>query len=275
VLELDHQRDTVYILRRAAVAATWQGGAVEIDRGGEIPGASPTVAAPRARPGDKLVGWRSRHWPPVGMRQIAGLPIYVGTVDQVERFVEPLTEALLVVADHIYDHCGGKAPRWMRVPKICSGVTRLNLVTAKAKSSRRFEDISELLQVCGEVSEDDARALREWLASDDDAELVAHKPFVDLRAYVFDADAEDPRRFRFYESGLVLAAADGFVIQDQRGIVRKQRSDVLREPLARTAKGWDVFARRAERRNAHADTVASPPSTFSRSGGAIASQIAT
>ena len=249
---------------------------MEIDRS-DISGALPHVAAAasRARPGDKLVGWRSRHWPPAGMRQIAGLPIYVGTAEQVERFVGPLAEALLVAADHIYDHCGGKTPRWMRVPKICSGVTRLNLVTAKAKSSRRFEDVSELVQTCGAVSEDDAHALREWLASDDDAELVAHKPFVDLRAYVFDGDGEDPRRIRFYESGLVLAAADGFVVQDQRGVVRKQRSDVLREPLAHTGKGWDVFARRGKRRNAHAAVVVSPSKTFSRSGGAIASQMAT
>ncbi len=186
------------------------------------------------------------------MQQVAGLPIYVGTSEQVERFVQPLAEALLVAADHIYEHCGGKTPRWMRVPKICTDVTRLNLVTATAKSSRRFESLGELTATCGAVSEDEAHALQEWLRGDEDTELVAHKAFIDLRAYVFDANRQEPQRIRFYESGLVMTPASDFVIQDQRKVVRKQRKDMFREPLATTAKGWDVFARRGARRNAHA-----------------------
>ena len=212
------------------------------------------------------------------MRQIAELPIYVGSSEQVERFVQPLAEALLVAADHIYDHCGGKTPRWMRVPKICADVVRLNIVTATAKASKRFEDMAQLTAVCGDVDEAEARALRDWLDTDDEAELVAHKPFIDLRAYVFSAKDEEPQRIRFYESGLVIAAAEDFIVQDQRNVVRKQRSDMLREPLARTAKGWDVFARLGKRRNAQTVSDASAGSlsrSMPPSGAATASHRAT
>jgi len=77
---------------------------------------------------------------------------------------------------------------------------------------------------------------------------VAHKPFVDMRAYVFTRDETRPKRFRFHASGLVLAPAEAqeIVVQDHRETIRSKRSDAFSGPMAQSSRGW-TFSRREGR----------------------------
>ncbi len=201
-------------------------------------------------PGERLAQWRDAHWPPAKLRQYGELPIYIGDPDTVTEFAETLADAMMVAADHIYDACRGRVPRWMQVPKIHFGVERLNVLKAPAKASKRFTTATELLAKCGEFPAADLARVEAWLRSHERAVVVAHKPFIDLRAYVFAKGREEPERVRFYESGLVIATAEGFTMQDHRTTQRRKRKDALTEPLAVNGRGWSVFGKIAPEKEA-------------------------
>lgn len=194
------------------------------------------------KPGDKLLHWKFQNWPPAGMKQVNGLPIYIGEHHDVENFALSLGEVMSSVSDHVHDDCRGKTPRWMQVPKVIFGVERINLVQATAKASKRFTSLDELFKRCGGVTQQDAARLERWVSDHPLAELITHKEFTDLRAYVFSAEHK-PQRLRFYESGLVLAprAGNEVLVQDHRAVVRAKRSDGYAAPIARTSNGWAVF----------------------------------
>lgn len=192
-------------------------------------------------PGERLERWRDANWPPKALRQFGELPIYFGDHDSVTAFAETLGEALLGAADHIYDKCGGRAPRWMRVPKIVFGVERMNVAQSTAKASKRFSTLTALAAKCGQFPDAEVAKITQWLDSAEGAEVVAHKPFIDLRAYLFIKGKTEPERVRFYESGLVVAVEQGFAVQDHRQIVRRRRRDTLSDPLAKNDAGWAVF----------------------------------
>lgn len=201
------------------------------------------MAQSAGSPGDRLLNWKLAHWPPKGMKKCGELPIYIGDHEAVTAFALSLGEVMAVVSDHIFDECRGKTPRWMAVPKVVFGVERLNLAKAPAKASRRFTELSDLVKRCGSFSDEDKRKLEDWFQRNPQGELVAHKPFVDMRAYVFTRGEARPKRLRFYESGLVLAPAEGLelIVQDHRGTIRSKRSDAFSAPMARSSRGWDVF----------------------------------
>jgi len=194
-------------------------------------------------PGQRLARWRAEHWPPKGLTQYGELPIYYGDHDAVAAFGETLAEAMLAAAPHIYDECRGATPRWMHVPKLFHDVERVNLAQAVAKASRRFGAVTALVAKCGAFGDAEVERLGVWLAGGESRELVAHRPFVDLRAYIFCRGQSRPARTRYYESGLVLAVREGFLIQDHRAAVRRQRADASASPLATNAAGWVVFGR--------------------------------
>jgi hypothetical protein len=196
-----------------------------------------------ALPGKRLEEWRSKFWPPVGMRQVDQLPIYVGERDDVAAYAETLSEALLSAADHIYDKCRGKPPRWMKIPKVHMDVERMNITTAQAKASKKFTDLDDLTRRCGTFDGATLSLAREWLANHRRAYLVAHRPFNDLRAYLFWESRGEPERVRFYESGLVISPAEAFLIQDQRAVQRRKRRDTLRESFGISDANWTVFGR--------------------------------
>lgn len=198
---------------------------------------------PRLTPGERLAQWRSAHWPPAGLQQYDQLPIYVGNHESVAAFAETLADAMMVAAEHIYDTCGGQTPRWMQLPKIRFGVERLNVLKASAKASKRFSTETQLVAKCGAFPAADLARVAAWLSSDERAVVVAHKPFVDLRAYVFTQGKDEPERVRFYESGLIVATTDGFTVQDHRDTLRRKRRDALTEPLAVNERGWSVFGK--------------------------------
>lgn len=201
------------------------------------------MAHSAGRPGDRILQWKLTHWPPKGMRQCGELPIYIGDHGSVTAFSLSLGEVMAAVSDHIFGAGRGKTPRWMAVPKVVFDVERMNLTKAAAKESRRFTELSDLETRCGNFSDEARRKLQGWFQSNPQGELVAHKPFVDMRAYVFTRSEARPKRLRFYESGLVLAPAEGreIVVQDHRETIRSKRSDALSEPLAVSSRGWDVF----------------------------------
>ncbi len=191
----------------------------------------------------RLLQWKLAHWPPKGMKRCGELPIYIGDHEPVTAFALSLGEVMATVSDHIFGECRGKTPRWMAVPKVVFGVERLNLAKAPAKASKRFTELSDLEERCGSFSDEDKRKLECWFQDNPQGELVAHKPFVDMRAYVFTRGEVRPKRLRFFESGLVLAPADGLeiVVQDHRETIRSKRSDAFSEPIAVSSRGWDVF----------------------------------
>lgn len=191
-----------------------------------------------------LFSWKAAHWPPKGMRKIDALPIYVGDHKAVTAFAESLCGVMALVSEHVVGTGNGKIPRWMAVPKIEYLVERLNIVTSTAKASLRFGSLIELEAGCGPIDDEGKERLLEWFSNHEGGEVVAHKAFIDLRAYVFCKDQPDPRRHRFYQSGLVVAAPPGgeILIQDNRHVVRAKRRDSRVDPLAVTTEGWDVYA---------------------------------
>lgn len=193
--------------------------------------------------GRVLDGWRLKHWPPKSMRQCGDLPIYIGDHACVTAFAETLREAMASASDHVMDNCSGKVPRWLCVPKIVFNAERVNLVRATAKASESFDSIDSLPKRCGKFNARDVDALTQWLEAHPGEQLVAHKPFPDLRAYVFVTGEARAERVRYYRSGLVVSRSGGgdVVVQDHRRAIRTQRSDALKTSLAKSDSGWEVF----------------------------------
>jgi hypothetical protein len=191
-----------------------------------------------------LAAWREANWPPQGMRPLAhGEPVYQGTHAQLTKLSHSLREVMLKLESHIQDECGGRVPRWMSIPKLIFHVERINLVQTKAKASRRFADLTRLQAACGNFPPAKRAALAEWFDAHPGDELVAHRPFNDLRALIH-VRGEPARRVRFHESGLVLAPPpdqDMVLVQDHRKVERQRRRDALADPLAVSSLGYTVF----------------------------------
>lgn len=194
----------------------------------------------------QLAEWRVKNWPPAELRQYVDkdgirLPIYYGKHDIVASFGEKLADIMQLMSTHVMDECRGRVPKWMTIPKLHFGVVRLNITTSTAKASRRFYDTDSLVAKCGTFTKKETKAMDAWLQEQAGAVLVAHRSFIDLRSYVFKKTDDKPARERFYECGLVLAVEDGFIIQDNRGVVRSKRSDAYNSPIASSDR-WRVFA---------------------------------
>lgn len=65
--------------------------------------------------------------------------------------------------------------------------------------------------------------------------LVAHREFIDLRAYVFCRNPKgellEPERIRFYRTGLVIQTLADFKVVDSRQTPRKKRNDAYKMRL--------------------------------------------
>nr|QOQ33435.1 hypothetical protein [Pseudomonas syringae pv. actinidiae] len=199
---------------------------------------------PLRTPKEQLLAWRAVNWPPKGMRKLGGLPIYIGEHEAVSALSDSLGSVMAKLSEHISDTGNARTPRWMAVPKIEYLVERLNIVETSAKASRRFESVQDIEARCGHLLGDGAEVLQQWFSSSGEgAEVVAHKAFTDLRAYVFCKSETSPKRHRFYESGLIIAPIPDteLLIQDNRGIVRSKRSDRLKNPVATSSGGWEIY----------------------------------
>lgn len=194
-------------------------------------------------PEELLTEWRASYWPPKGMRKLGELPIYIGEHEAVTALSASLGAVMALLSEHVINAQHNRAPRWMAIPKIEFLVARVNIVATTAKASRRFDSITKLEACCGALSVSGAARVREWFGEHVDGEVVAHKPFVDLRAYVFQAHGEAPKRYRFYQSGLVVSAPLGqeVLVQDNRRMVRAKRSDRLVDPMAVSSENWEIY----------------------------------
>ncbi len=193
--------------------------------------------------GGLLTSWREAHWPPTGMKKLVpGLEIYQGTHEQLTTLSHSLSEVMLTLESHIQDVCGGRVPRWMAIPKLVFHAERVNLVEKPAKASKRFSDMVHLLATCGKFPAEDSDRLVKWFATHPGQELVGHRLFRDLRAFVHSPGAPG-RRLRFCESGLAVAPTPGadLILQDHRTVIRGTRSDAFSIPLAISKVGWRIF----------------------------------
>jgi hypothetical protein len=190
---------------------------------------------------DLLINWKANNWPPENLRQQGDLPIFSGGHAAVSEFGQSLADIMALLSEHVYDNCRGRVPRWMSIPKIFFSVERINLVTATAKDSRRFTSVDSLFAECGKFSDVDKEKLTLALQANPERVLVAHKSFVDMRAYIYVKGERSPKRVHFYESGLVVAVTEKFIFQDHRKAVRVQRNDAYANLIAGNSRGWEVF----------------------------------
>lgn len=210
-----------------------------------------------------IADFRHTHWPPEYLDQIRDMPIYRGDVDEVARYhAEWLPYFQRAYAFYPDAHVGKDAlplPSTLGLPVFVDQVQRLHLARTYAKESKSFGAVGTLLDRCGAYSDAEIQAMHAWFAAHPDGMLVAHRAFIDLRAYVFRVDAktgEDllPERVRFYRTGLVLTTRKDFDILDSREKPRKQRSDAYRDPLGYNGT-WTVFGREAH----HVDELEPAP----------------
>ncbi|MEC7119262.1 MAG: hypothetical protein VXW65_05085 [Pseudomonadota bacterium] len=200
-----------------------------------------------------IADFRHNHWPPEYLSQIRDMPIYRGDADEVARYRaewQPYFERAYTFYPDA--HVGKDAlplPSTLGLPVFVDQVQRLHLARTYAKESKSFGAIGTLIDRCGTYTEKEIQAMQDWFDANPDGMLVAHRAFIDLRAYVFRVDAktgEDllPERVRFYRTGLVLTTLKDFDILDSREKPRKQRSDAYQDPLGYNGT-WTVFGREA------------------------------
>lgn len=119
---------------------------------------------------------------------------------------------------------------------------RVNLTQTIAKASKQFSDTDQLVKRCGQFDENTLQLINAKLLENPFLSIVAHRPFHDVRAYVFSSNSE-PERLHFMQCGLVLACAypDDLLIQDQRNIYRKRRKDAYGDSLGTSHTGWSIY----------------------------------
>ncbi|MBJ7435881.1 MAG: hypothetical protein JHC54_09080 [Acinetobacter sp.] len=191
---------------------------------------------------------RQNIWPPQNLANVEGLPIYYGTKAEVEDYYlqwtglieraqdlfQPFMEEEVLDAIHLPSH--------LNLPLFYFHVDRIRINKTRAKESKSFRGIASLIEKCGQFEPEQVQAMRAWLDSDDNAALVAHREFIDLRTYVFQHGQSEYTRTRFYVNGIVLSTEAHFELVDARDKPRKQRSDSYNAPLADN-NTWKVYGK--------------------------------
>lgn len=191
---------------------------------------------------------RQNIWPPQNLANVEGLPIYYGTKVEVEDYYrqwtglieraqdlfQPFMEDEVLDAIHLPSH--------LNLPLFYFHVDRIRINKTRAKESKSFRGIASLIEKCGQFEPEQIQAMRAWLDSDDNAALVAHREFIDLRTYVFQHGQSEYTRTRFYVNGIVLSTEAHFELVDARDKPRKQRSDSYNDPLADN-NTWKVYGK--------------------------------
>lgn len=191
---------------------------------------------------------RQNIWPPQNLANVEGLPIYYGTKAEVEDYYrqwtglieraqdlfQPFMEEEVLDAIHLPSH--------LNLPLFYFHVDRIRINKTRAKESKSFRGIASLIEKCGQFEPEQIQAMRAWLDSGDNAALVAHREFIDLRTYVFQHGQSEYTRTRFYVNGIVLSTEAHFELVDARDKPRKQRSDSYNDPLADN-NTWKVYGK--------------------------------
>lgn len=191
---------------------------------------------------------RQNIWPPQNLANVEGLPIYYGTktevkdyyrqwtglIERAQDLFQPFMEDEVLDAIHLPSH--------LNLPQFYFHVDRIRINKTRAKESKSFRGIASLIEKCGQFEPEQIQAMRAWLDSDDNAALVAHREFIDLRTYVFQHGQSEYTRTRFYVNGIVLSTEAHFELVDARDKPRKQRSDSYNDPLADN-NTWKVYGK--------------------------------
>ena len=195
---------------------------------------------------------RQHIFPPQYLEHVEGLPIYYGLQEEVlayyqqwkdlieraQELFQPFMEDELPDAIHLPSH--------LNLPLFFFHVDRIRINKTRAKESKTFRGVASLIERCGQFETDQIFTMQEWLQSDDTAALVAHREFIDLRAYVFCRNPKgellEPERIRFYRTGLVIQTLADFKVVDSRQTPRKKRNDAYKNAIADNGI-WKIFVK--------------------------------
>ena len=189
---------------------------------------------------EDIASFREQQFPPDILRQIRDMPIYEGNLAEVQAYQarwQNLLERAMAFYPAAYlppDHL--PLPASLEIPQFIFNVQRLHLTKTLAKESKSFGSVMALTDKCGDYSAIELERMAAIFDNDDEARLVAHREFIDLRAYVFCRDSKgvmvEPERVRFYRTGLIVHALSDFKIVDSRQTPRKRRNDAYSNPIA-------------------------------------------
>ncbi|WP_413518644.1 hypothetical protein [Psychrobacter glacincola] len=200
---------------------------------------------------EDIASFRDAQFPPDILRQIRDMPIYEGNLAEVQAYQQRWNNlleramAFYPAANLPPDHL--PLPASLEIPQFIYHVQRLHLTKTRAKESKSFGSVGALTDKCGDYSADDIERMTAVFEHDDEARLVAHREFIDLRAYVFCRDNKgemlEPERVRFYRTGLIVHALPDFKIVDSRQTPRKRRNDAYNNPLADNGM-WKIYRKK-------------------------------
>lgn len=200
---------------------------------------------------EDIASFRDEQFPPDILRQVRDMPIYEGNIAEVQAYQQRwhnLLEramAFYPTANLPPDHL--PLPASLEIPQFIYHVQRLHLTKTRAKESKSFGSVGALTDKCGDYSADEIARMSAVFDNDDEARLVAHREFIDLRAYVFCRDSKgemlEPERVRFYRTGLIVHALPDFKIVDSRQTPRKRRNDAYNNPLADNGV-WKIYRKK-------------------------------
>lgn len=197
-----------------------------------------------------IAQFRADFFPPPTLTQIQDLPIYAGNLASVQAYQHDW-QPLLARAKQFYPSAGLPPdylplPASLEIPQFIYHVAKLHLTKTRAKESKNFGAVGALVDKCGAFDEAQVERMTHALAKSADARLVAHREFIDLRAYVFCKNAKgellEPERVRFYRTGLIIHALPDMKLLDSRQTPRKKRNDAYQNPIADNGV-WRVFVK--------------------------------
>lgn len=197
---------------------------------------------------EDIASFRDQQFPPDILRQIRDMPIYEGNLAEVQvyqqRWKNLIERAMAFYPAAYLPPDFLPLPASLEIPQFIYHVQRLHLTKTHAKESKNFGSVGALTDKCGNYTPQELERLAAVFANDDEARLVAHRAFIDLRAYVFCRDNKgemlEPERIRFYRTGLIVHALPDFKIVDSRQTPRKRRNDAYSNPLADNGV-WKIY----------------------------------
>ncbi len=197
---------------------------------------------------EDIASFRDQQFPPDILRQIRDMPIYEGNLAEVQvyqqRWKNLIERAMAFYPSAYLPPDFLPLPASLEIPQFIYHVQRLHLTKTHAKESKNFGSVGALTDKCGNYTPQELERLAAVFANDDEARLVAHREFIDLRAYVFCRDNKgemlEPERIRFYRTGLIVHALPDFKIVDSRQTPRKRRNDAYSNPLADNGV-WKIY----------------------------------
>lgn len=200
---------------------------------------------------EDIARFRNEQFPPDILRQIRDMPIYEGNLAEVQAYQQdwqPLLErAVAFYPDANLPPDYLPLPASLEIPQFIYHVQRLHLTKTRAKESKSFGSVGTLTDKCGNYTPDEIARMSAVFDNDEEARLVAHREFIDLRAYVFCRDSKgemlEPERVRFYRTGLIVHALPDFKIVDSRQTPRKRRNDAYSNPLADNGI-WKIYRKK-------------------------------